>query len=114
MGVVYPWQTNAYFPKFYFLWMERAMKQRLPLLQLKSWGLMLLAHCWKCALQLITCRGDANGSSFTTDDKHPFAHLLLFETGKSDEATSPSFVAKIGSIDASNLSLETPIATHRM
>ena len=72
---------------------------------------MLLARRWKRPLQLITCMGDANGSSFTIANKYLFVDLFLFESGEGDEATSPSFVAENKAIDASSMSLEAIIAT---
>ena len=52
-----------------------------------------------------------NQSVFTAVNKYLFADLLLFESGEGDEATSPSFPAENAVIDASNSSLEAPIAT---
>ena len=59
-------------------------------------------------------RGAANGSVFTTENKYLFADLLLSESGEGDETTSPSFPAENAMIDASNSSLEAPIATFYM
>ena len=59
-------------------------------------------------------RGDANRSSFTTANKYLFADLLLFTSGKGDEATSPSCETVNGSIDAFSSSLEASIPTEQM
>ena len=72
---------------------------------------MLPARRWKRPLQLFTCGGPANGSSFTTANKYLFADLLFFTAGEGDEATSPSVAAENVAIDASSSSLEAPIAT---
>ena len=72
---------------------------------------MLLARRWKRPLQLDTCGGDANRSSFTTANKYLFADLLVFMSGEGDEATSPSFTAKSSGIDVSSALLEALIAT---
>ena len=72
---------------------------------------MLPARRWKHPLQLFTCGGAANGSSFTTANKYLFADLLFFTAGEGDEATSPSVAAENAAIDASSSSLEAPIAT---
>ena len=53
--------ANKYmFADLLFLQVERATKQRLPLVLLKSWGLMLPTRCWKPPLQHSKCKGDAN------------------------------------------------------
>ena len=44
MGTIYTQQTNTYLSIFYFIRVERAMKQHL-LVELKMQGLMLLACC---------------------------------------------------------------------
>ena len=51
-GAVYPGQTNACLPIFYFLQFERETKQRLPLLKLKTRQSRLLPHCCKRSLQV--------------------------------------------------------------
>ena len=88
-------KQNAYLPIFNCLQAERATRQRRPLLQLQTQGLMLPARCWKRSLQHSKCTGDANifWSGLPTANKYLFADLLLFESGEGDEATSPSFPA---------------------
>ena len=112
-GAAYPRQTNTCLPIFYFLPAERATRQRLPLLQLKTGGLMLPARCWKRSLQHTKSTGDANGSGLPTANKYLFADLLLFTSGEGDETTSPSFTAENGGIDASSALLEALIATYQ-
>ena len=75
---------------------------------------MLPARRWKRPLQLFTCGGAANGSSFTTANKYLFADLLFFTAGEGDEATSPFVPAANAAIDASSSSLEASIATFYM
>ena len=101
-GTVYPRQTNTCLPIFYFLRVERATRQRHPLLQLKIRGLMLLARCWKRSLQHSKCSGDANGSGLPTANNYLFADLFLFKSGEGEEATSPSFATSYEPIQASN------------
>ena len=88
---VYPRQTNTYLLIFCYLRVERATKERLPLFQLQTWGLMLPARCWKRSLQHNKCSGDANGSGLPTANKYLFADLLFSTSGEGDEATSPIF-----------------------
>ena len=102
-------KQKACLPIFYFLPSERATRQRLPLLQLKTWGLMLPARCWKRSLQHSKCTGNANGSGLPTTNKYLFADLLLFTSGEGDEATSPSFTTRSVAIEASSASLEALI-----
>ena len=111
---LYTWNKITCLRIFRLFVAQRATGQRRPPLKIQTGRLMLPAHRWKRPLQLITCREDTNGSSFTTANKHLFANLLLFESGEGDEATSPSFAAKNASIDASSSSLEAPIATYYM
>ena len=47
-------------------------------------------------------------------NKYLLADLLLFESGEGNKATSPSCATENKSIDASNSSMEMPIATHHM
>ena len=75
---------------------------------------MLPARRWKRPLQLDTCGGDANRSSFTTANKYLFADLLVFTNGKGDEETSTYFAPENAGIDACSSSLEAPIATYHM
>ena len=51
------------------------------------------------------------GALYPRQTKCLFANLLLFESGESDERTSPSFPAANTRIDASNALLEALIAT---
>ena len=110
MGAVHTRQTIVCFPIFYFLQLERATKQRLPLLQLKTWGLMLPTRCYKRSLQHSTCRGDVNRSSLSTTNKHCLP-IFFFTSGEDDEATSPSFKRHYVAIEASSTSLEELIAS---
>ena len=107
----HPRQTNTCLPTFCCLRLERATRQRRPLLQLQTRGLMLPARCWKRSLQHNKCSGDANGSGLPAANKYLFADLLLFEIGEGDETTSPSSVAENAVIDASSSSLGAFIAT---
>ena len=99
-------KQNAYLPIFNCLKAERATRQRLPLFQLQTRGLMLPARCWKRSLQNSKCPGDANKSGLPTANKYLFANLLVFESGEGEERTSPSFIAASAGIDASSSSLE--------
>ena len=72
---------------------------------------MLPARRWKSPFQLNKCGRDANRSSFTMANKYLFADLLLFTSGKGDEATSPSFTAENSGIDVSSALLEALIVT---
>ena len=110
MRTVYPRQTNTCLPIFYFLRVERATRQRHPLLQLKIRGLMLPARCWKRSLQRSKCSGDANGSGLPTANNYLFADLFLFKSGEGEEATSPSFATSYEPIQASKPPLETLIS----
>ena len=56
---------------------ERATRQRRPLLQLKTRGLMLPARCWKRLLQLYQCKVHANGSTLSTTNKAPICWSLI-------------------------------------
>ena len=87
------------------------MRQRRPLLKLKTKRLMLPARRWKRLLQLGIWRGDAMGALYPRQTKHLFADLSVFTTGEGDEETSPYFVAENQAIDASSSSLEAVIAT---
>ena len=87
------------------------MRQRRPLLQLQTQGLMVSAHCWKRSLQHSKCTGDANKSGLPTANKCLFADFLLFESREGDERTSPSFPATNAGIDAFSVLLEALIAT---
>ena len=96
---------------FNCLQVERATRQRRPLLQLQTRGLMLPAHCWKHSLRHSKYTSDANVSGLCTTNKYLFANPLLFESGEGDGTTSPSFPAKNVGIDASSALLEALIAT---
>ena len=91
--------------------MERATRQRRPLLQLKMWGLILPTRCWKRSLQQSKCSGDANGSDLPTVNNYLFADLFLFMSGEGDVASSPSFTTCYAAIEASSASLEALIAS---
>ena len=111
---VYPQQATTYLPIFYFLSAKRATRQCQPILHPQTWGLMLLASCWKRSLQHNTCNGDANGGSLPTANKYLFADLLLSTIGEVDEATSPYFASANAGIDASSALLEVLITTYYM
>ena len=61
-GALYPRRTNTCLPIFNCLGAETVTKQCCPLLQLWTRQFMLLAHCWKHSLQLVTCRRDSTGA----------------------------------------------------
>ena len=107
---LYPQQTNACLPIFYFLRVKRATRQRRPLLQQVTRRSKLPAHRWKRSFQLSKFSGDGKASTLPTANKCLFANLLLFASGEGDEATSPSFTTSYGSIQASSPSLETLIS----
>ena len=111
MRTLYLPQTKTCLPIFNCLQVERATRQRRPLLQLQTRGLMLPVHSWKRSLQHSKCTGDANKSGLPMANKYLFADLLLFESGEGDERTSPSFPAANAGIDASSALLEALIAT---
>ena len=104
-------QTIACLQIFCCLRAKRGTRQRRPLLQLKTSRLMLPALGWKRPLQLITCKGDANGSSFIAANKYLFDNILFPTIGEGDKATSPSFATENAGIDASSMLLEALIAT---
>ena len=110
-GAVSQRQTNTYLPISYSLQLENATKQHLPLLWLKTWGLMLPARCWKRPLQHSKCRVIVHGSSLPMANKYLFADLLFFTNGEGDEATSSSFIIRYVAIEASSASLEVLIGS---
>ena len=110
-GAVYRRQTTTCLPILYSLQTERATRQRRPLFQLQTRGIMLPARCWKCSLQQSKCSGDANGSGLPTANNYLFADLFLFMSGEGDEVTSPSFTTRYAAIEASSASLEALIAS---
>ena len=69
MGALYPRQTKTYLPIIKYLKLERAIRQRGPLLELKMKQLMLLACRWKRSLQQGLCKGDVNGSTLPMVNK---------------------------------------------
>ena len=111
MGIVFPRQTKSCLPIFYFVQPERATKQRLPPLQLKSRGLRLPARCWKRSLQHSKYKGIAHRSSLPMANKYLFAGLLFFTSGEGEETTSPSFTTRYVAIEAFSASLEALIAS---
>ena len=113
-GAFSQWQANAYLLIFYSLNPERATKQRLSLLQLKSWGLGLSVRCSKHSLRHSKYRGIAHGSNLPMAKKYLFANLLLFESGEWDKTTLPSIATQNAMIDSSKSLLEEPIATFYM
>ena len=110
MRTFYPRQANTYLPIFYFLRAGRAIRRCHPLLQLKMWGLMLPACCWKHSLQHSKCSGDENGRGIPTANKYLFADLFLFTSREGEEAPSPSFATSYEPIQAFNGSLEMVIS----
>ena len=68
-----PMANNAYLLIFYFLQPERVTKQCLTLLQLKMWGLVLLACCLKRSLQHSKCKGGCKREQFNLENKCLFA-----------------------------------------
>ena len=105
-----PQQANICLSIFSSLQMERATRQRRPLFQLQTRGMILPARCWKRSLQQSKCNGDANGSGLSPANNYLFADLFLFMSGEGDEATSPSFTTRYAAIDASKALLEALIA----
>ena len=76
MGAVYTWQTNTCLPIFCFLRVERATRQRHPLLQQVMRRSKLPALRWKRSFQLGTFSGDGKASTSPTANKCLFANLL--------------------------------------
>ena len=70
-------KQNTCLPIFDCLQTEKATRQRRPLLQLKTRGLMLPERPWKRSLQLGICRGDANGNILPTANKIPVCRSLI-------------------------------------
>ena len=68
-------KQNACLPIFKSLQVERATRQRRPLLQLKTKQLMLLARRWKRSLQLGICKWDAMEALHPRQTKYLFADL---------------------------------------
>ena len=87
------------------------MKQRRPLFQAQTRGMMLPMRFWKRSLQQSKCSGDANGSGLPMANNYLFADLFLFMSREGDEATSPSFTTHYVAIGASSASLEALIAS---
>ena len=104
-------KQNACLPIFEFLQVERATKQRRPLVQLKTKQLMLPARCWKCSVQHSKCIGHGNDSALLMANKIAVCRSLMFTRGEDGEATSPSFQPENAVIGASSSSLEALIAT---
>ena len=95
MEAIYPWQTTTCLLIFYFLRLERAKRQRRPLLQQVTSRFKLPAHHWKRSFQLGAFSGDANANILPLANKYLFADLFLFKSKEGDEATSPSFAVEM-------------------
>ena len=90
---------------------QRAIGQRLPLLQIETGRLMLPNCLWKRKCNVTSCSWKAKLGTLHTE-KNYLTSLFTFVRGvEGDKATSPSFAAENEAIDASSLSLEALIAT---
>ena len=92
-------KQNTCLPIFKCLQAERATRQRLPLLQLKTKRLRLPARHWKRSLQLGVCRGDANGSTLPTANKIPVCRSLSVYKRRGRRGNVALFVAENAAIE---------------
>ena len=103
-------KQNTCLPIFDCLQVERATRQRYPLLQLKTKQLMLPARRWKRSLQLGICRG-IRWKHFTDGKQIPVCQSLIVYKQRARRGNVAFFSIRHKTIDASSSSLEAIIAT---
>ena len=93
---------------------QKATGQCRPLVQVQTGRLMLPVCHRKRKWDVASCSWYAKLGILHTKKIYLLANLLFVRGAKDDGATSPSFSIVNGSIDASSLWLEAPIATNYM
>ena len=90
---------------------QRATRQRCPLLQVETGRLMLPDCLWKRKWNMTSCSWKSKLGTFHTKKNYLLALFIFVHGVEDDEATSPSFAAENAAIEASSSSLEALIAT---